>query len=78
MDLYYCILFNLLKNDVFPFQPANMPYIWVLTNVKIGLERHGGVRQEERLGTKNELLCKILCHNIVVIIQSIYELEIEL
>jgi transposase len=35
------------------------------------------VRSKTSQAQANELLCKVLCHNIVVLISSIYELEIE-
>jgi hypothetical protein len=33
----------------------------------------GSLRSKTRTAQYNEALCKILCHNICVIIQSIYE-----
>ena len=35
------------------------------------------VRAKTPIAQVNEVLCKVLCHNICVLIQSIYELEIE-
>jgi transposase len=35
------------------------------------------IRNKTDEGIVNELLCKVLCHNICVVIQSIYELNIE-
>jgi hypothetical protein len=37
----------------------------------------GSVRSKSPIAQVNEVLCKILCHNICVLIQSIYELGIE-
>jgi hypothetical protein len=37
----------------------------------------GSLRSKTYQGQANELLCKILCHNICCLIQSIYELGIE-
>jgi len=34
-------------------------------------------RSKTPVAQTNELLCKVLCHNICVLIQSTYELEIE-
>lgn len=34
------------------------------------------LRTKTETAQKNELLCKILCHNICVVIQSMYELGI--
>jgi hypothetical protein len=35
------------------------------------------VRAKTSIAQVNEVLCKVLCHNICVLIQSIYELGIE-
>lgn len=35
------------------------------------------VRSKTERAQIDEVLCKVLCHNICVVIQSIYELEIE-
>jgi hypothetical protein len=35
------------------------------------------VRAKMPVGQVNEVLCKILCHNLCVLIQSIYELKLE-
>jgi hypothetical protein len=35
------------------------------------------VRSKSNDGQVNEVLCKVLCHNICVLIQSIHELGIE-
>ena len=37
----------------------------------------GSVRSKSPIAQVNEVLCKVLCHNICVLIQSIYELGIE-
>jgi hypothetical protein len=37
----------------------------------------GSVRSKSPIAQVNEVLCKILCHNICVLIQSIYELGLE-
>jgi hypothetical protein len=37
----------------------------------------GRLRSRAEIAQVNEVLCKVLCHNICVLIQSIYELEIE-
>ena len=36
------------------------------------------IRSKTDTACVNELLCKVLCHNICVVIQSMYELGIEL
>jgi len=35
------------------------------------------VRSKTQTGQVNEVLCKILCHNVCCLIQSIYELGVE-
>ena len=35
------------------------------------------IRSKTETAMVNELLCKVLCHNICVVIQSVYELGIE-
>jgi hypothetical protein len=37
----------------------------------------GAVRSKTPVAQVNEVLCKVLCHNICVLIQSIYELGLE-
>ncbi len=37
-----------------------------------------GLRSFDERGQVNELLAKIICHNLSVLVKSIYELEIEL
>jgi myo-inositol catabolism protein IolC len=37
----------------------------------------GAVRAKSPTAQVNEVLCKVLCHNICVLIQSIYELGLE-
>jgi len=36
-----------------------------------------GVRSRTDVSMRNEVLCKVLCHNICVVIQSMFELGIE-
>ncbi len=35
------------------------------------------VRSKTDTATVNEVLCKLLCHNLVVLIHEMYELEVE-
>lgn len=46
--------------------------MWML---KSKFDEH--IRNKTDAGIVNELLCKVLCHNICVVIQSTYELGIE-
>jgi transposase len=52
---------------------SNVESTFSMIKAKFG----GSLRSKTRTAQYNEALCKILCHNICVIIQSIYELGIE-
>lgn len=43
----------------------------------IKMKFQGHLRSKKKVGQTNELLCKILCHNLCVIVQCMYELGIE-
>jgi transposase len=52
---------------------SNAETVFSMIKTKFG----GSVRSKSPVAHVNEVLCKILCHNICVLIQSIYELGIE-
>lgn len=52
---------------------SNIESVFYMIKTKFG----GSVRSKSPISQVNEVLCKILCHNICVLIQSIYELGIE-
>ncbi len=52
---------------------SNVETAFSMIKAKFG----GSVRAKSGTAQVNEVLCKILCHNICVLIQSIYELELE-
>jgi transposase len=52
---------------------SNVETAFSMIKAKFG----GAVRAKTPTAQVNEVLCKILCHNICVLIQSIYELELE-
>ncbi|NQW23632.1 MAG: IS5 family transposase [SAR202 cluster bacterium] len=52
---------------------SNVETAFSMIKAKFG----GSVRAKSPTAQVNEVLCKILCHNICVLIQSIYELELE-
>jgi hypothetical protein len=52
---------------------SNVETVYSMIKIKFG----GSVRSKTPVAQVNEVLCKILCHNICVLIQSIYELGIE-
>ncbi len=52
---------------------SNVETVLSMIKAKFG----GAVRSKTPIAQVNEVLCKVLCHNICVLIQSIYELGIE-
>jgi transposase len=52
---------------------SNVETAFSMIKAKFG----GSVRSKSPISQVNEVLCKILCHNICVLIQSIYELGLE-
>jgi len=52
---------------------SNAETVYSMIKTKFG----GSVRSKTPVAQVNEVLCKVLCHNICVLIQSIYELGIE-
>jgi transposase len=52
---------------------SNAETVYSMIKMKFG----GSVRSKTPVAQVNEVLCKILCHNICVLIQSVYELGIE-
>jgi len=52
---------------------SNVETVFSMIKMKFG----SSVRSKSPVAQVNEVLCKILCHNICVLIQSIYELGIE-
>lgn len=52
---------------------SNVESTFSMIKAKFG----GSLRSKTRIAQYNEALCKILCHNICVVIQSMYELGVE-
>lgn len=52
---------------------SNVETVFSMIKMKFG----GSVRAKTPIAQVNEVLCKVLCHNICVLIQSIYELGLE-
>lgn len=52
---------------------SNVESTFAMIKAKFG----NGLRSKGRIAQINECLCKVLCHNICVVIQSIHELGIE-
>jgi transposase len=72
-NMYY--FFQLRRNEFMNFyhKRSNVETTFSMIKAKFG-ER---LRSKTEKAQINELLCKVLCHNICCVIQSIYELEIE-
>jgi hypothetical protein len=59
------------------FAPLSLLYKNVETAFSMIKAKFGdAVRSKSHVGQLNEVLCKVLCHNICVIIQGIYEFGI--
>lgn len=54
-------------------QRSNAETVFSMVKMKFG----GAVRSKKKVPQFNEVLCKFICHNICVLIKSIYELGIE-
>jgi len=52
---------------------SNVETVFSMIKAKFG----GSVRSKKPIAQVNEILCKVICHNLCVLIQSIYELGIE-
>lgn len=52
---------------------SNVETTFSMIKAKLG----DGLRSESQTAQVNEALCKVLCHNLVCVIQSIFELGIE-
>ena len=52
---------------------SNVETVFSMIKAKFG----SSVRAKSPIAQVNEVLCKVLCHNICVLIQSIYELGLE-
>jgi transposase len=52
---------------------SNVETAFSMIKAKFG----GAVRSKKTVAQTNEILCKVICHNLCVLVQSIYELGIE-
>ncbi len=71
--MYHFYMFN---RDTFLqhyHRRSNVETVFSMIKGKFG----DAVRSRTRVAQVNEVLCKVLCHNLCVLIQSIYELGIE-
>ncbi len=67
--------YNLYRNDFMAHyhKRSNAEAVFSMIKAKFG----GFVRSKSEVAQVNEVLCKVVCHNICVLIQSIHELGIE-
>ena len=68
------------KQSWFPRRVRSLNFSWSNAETTFSMIKGkfgGSVRSKSPIAQVNEVLCKVLCHNICVLIQSIYELGIE-
>jgi transposase len=71
--MYHLYMFNRQTFLEHYHQRSNVESVFSMVKAKFG----DSVRSKSDEGQVNEVLCKVLCHNICVLIQSIHELGIE-
>lgn len=71
--MYYYFKFNQQEYMAHYHKRSNVETVFSMIKAKFG----GYVRSKTEVAMKNEVLCKIICHNICVIIQEVHELGIE-
>lgn len=72
-EMYYHFMSNREDFLTHYHKRSNVETAFSMIKAKFG----DAVRSKSDIGQLNEVLCKVLCHNICVIIQAIYELGIE-
>jgi transposase len=71
--MYHLYMYN---NDTFMehyHKRSNVESVFSMIKAKFG----DAIRSKSDIGQMNEVLCKVLCHNICVLIQSMFELGIQ-
>ena len=71
--MWHYYTFNRPEFNAHYHKRSNVETVFSMIKAKFG----AAVRAKTPLAQVNEVLCKILCHNICVLIQSIYELGLE-
>ena len=71
--MYHCFQFNRTEFFAHYHKRANVETAFSMIKTKFG----AAVRARKRAAQINEVLCKVICHNLCILVQSIYELGIE-
>jgi transposase len=72
-EIYHYFMYNREGFLVHYHKRSNVETAFSMIKAKFG----DVVRSKSDIGQLNEVLCKVLCHNLCVIIQAIHELGIE-
>ncbi len=71
--MYHWFMFNRENFLTHYHRRSNVETVFSMVKAKFG----DAIRSKDDTGQINEVLCKVLCHNICVLVQSIHELGIE-
>ena len=71
--MYHYFMGNREKFLEYYHQRSNVETAYSMMKAKFG----DSVRSKSDVGQINEALCKVLCHNLCVLVQAIHELRIE-
>ena len=72
-EMYHYFMYNREEFLTHYHKRSNVETAFSMIKAKFG----DAVRSKSDIGQMNEVLCKVLCHNLCVIIQAIHELGIE-
>jgi transposase len=72
-EMYHYFMYNREEFLTHYHKRSNVETVFSMIKAKFG----DAVRSKSDIGQLNEVLCKVLCHNLCVLIQAIHELGIE-